>query len=243
MAGPAARKVVFDPDIRWRLQTDCASARRLAMLGSAGETVHYHRCHPLRADRHVGFMPTPVRILIATAVIVLPVIALAEVQIPLPQPAQSFSYEEKDWGIEPTSTPKLPPYGAPTPRSIPGARVISTLQLKSLLDADKSVVVIDVLNSKTRTTIPGAHWLPGAGDGRFGSSEKSRFAVALEKLTGGDKSRPLVFLCLSSECWESYNACLHAIEAGYNDVIWYRGGTNAWSGASLDRKQPDRVTW
>jgi rhodanese-related sulfurtransferase len=89
--------------------------------------------------------------------------------------------------------------------SIPGARMIKTLELKALLDANKQVVVIDVLDSKTRTTVPGAYWMPGAGDSRFYGAEKSRFAAALEKLVGSDKNRPIVFLCLSSECWESYN--------------------------------------
>ena len=55
------------------------------------------------------------------------------------------------------------------------------------------------------------------------------FRRTLERVSGGDKTRPVVFLCLSSECWKSYNACIHAIEAGYADVLWYRGGTNAWA--------------
>ncbi len=104
-------------------------------------------------------------------------------------------------------------------------------------------VVIDVLDSKTGTTVPGARWMPGAGDSRVFAAEKDRFTRAIEKLMGGDKNRPVAFLCLSSECRESYNACLHAIEAGYKDVLWYRGGTNAWSGARLDRRTPERMSW
>ncbi|MBX3681485.1 MAG: hypothetical protein KF731_02195 [Thauera sp.] len=123
------------------------------------------------------------------------------------------------------------------------ARVIKTLELKALLDVNKDVVVVDVLDSKNRRSIPGAFWLSGAGDGQFFAAEKNRFAAALEKLTGGDKTRPLVFLCVSSECWLSYNASLHALEAGYEDVIWYRGGTNAWTGASLDWTKPESVSW
>ncbi len=182
------------------------------------------------------------RIVIVLAIAVFPVVALAEVEIPQPTQSQTFSYEDKDWGVAPVSTPQGPPFGKPTPTSIPGARVIKTLELKALLEADKGVVVIDVLDSKTRTTIPGAYWMPGAGESRFFGA-KRRFSGALEKLTGGDKGRPVVFLCLSSQCWESYNASLHAIEAGYKDVLWYRGGTSAWTGANLDRKTPERVNW
>lgn len=158
---------------------------------------------------------------------------------------RAFADEDKDWGIEPTSKPQGPPHGMPTPMTIPGAKVIRTLALKALLDANKQVVVVDVLNSSsgTRETIPGAHWMPGAGDGRFYGAEKGRFATAMEKVTGADKNRPLIFLCVSSQCWESYNACLYAIEAGYKDVTWYRGGTNSWKRARLEMNAPERFNW
>lgn len=181
---------------------------------------------------------------IAIALLLSPGVILAAVPFtPPPEANTAFSYEDKDWQVQPIASPKLPPYHVPTPVSIPGARVIRTLELKALLAGTEKVVVIDVLDSKTRTSVPGAYWLPGAGDGRFYAAEKSRFSAALEKLTGGDKDRPVVFLCLNSECWLSYNASLHAIEAGYNDVIWYRGGTDAWQGANLERKRPAAVSW
>jgi PQQ-dependent catabolism-associated CXXCW motif protein len=169
--------------------------------------------------------------------------SIGQVSIPQIPNIQSFSYEDKDWGILARTSPKPPPYGTPTPRSIPGARVIMTLELKALLDSNSSIVVVDVLDSKTRTTVPGAYWIPEGGKDQFSDTEKSRFAEVLQKLTNGDKNRPIVFLCMSSECWESYNASLHAREFGYKDVIWYRGGSNAWTGANLDKKRPERIAW
>jgi PQQ-dependent catabolism-associated CXXCW motif protein len=181
--------------------------------------------------------------LLGVLALLLPRQALAQVPLPqLAQPVASFSYEDKDWQVQPTATPKQAPYHGPTPTSIPGARVIRTLELEALLARNDKVVVIDVLDSRTRTTVPGAYWLAGSG-GRLFAAEKSRFAAALEKLTGGDRDRPLVFLCVSSECWLSYNASLYALEAGYKDVIWYRGGTDAWGAASLERKKPELVSW
>ena len=56
----------------------------------------------------------------------------------------------------------------------------------------------------------------------------------LEKLTAGRKSVPIVFFCLSSECWLSYNAGLRAIELGYTNVHWFRGGTAAWERAGFE---------
>jgi PQQ-dependent catabolism-associated CXXCW motif protein len=185
------------------------------------------------------------RTFVAFLACLCPVLVLG--QVPFPQgPHQSittFSFEAKDWGIEAATTPKTAPYHAPTPISIPGARVIKTLELKGLLESNKNVVVVDVLDSKTRKSIPGAFWMVGAGDGQFFAAEKTRFSTALDKLTGGEKSRPVVFLCFDSECWLSYNAALHALEAGYKDVIWYRGGTNAWTGANLEWKKPESVNW
>jgi PQQ-dependent catabolism-associated CXXCW motif protein len=102
--------------------------------------------------------------------------------------------------------------------------------------------VVDVLDSKNRRTVPGAWWMSGAGSAAMYGAEMARFTAALEKLTAGDKTRPVVFLCLSSECWLSYNAALRAIESGYKDVLWYRGGTNAWKGASLELVEP-KVGW
>jgi PQQ-dependent catabolism-associated CXXCW motif protein len=183
------------------------------------------------------------RATMALIVLTFPIFAAAQIQIPQISQRQSFSYEDKDWNVEVQSSPQGPPYGKPTPTSIPGARVVSAQELKVLLDAHSEIVVIDVLDNAKRTTIPGAYWLPGAGAARFYAAETSRFSAALEKLAGPDKNRPLVFLCLSSECWESYNASLHAMEIGYKDILWFRGGTNAWTGASFERKPADRIDW
>lgn len=172
--------------------------------------------------------------------------ALGFTQVPYPQllpPIAAFSFEDKDWGVGASTTPRKSSYHAPTPTSVPGARVVKTLELKGLLESRKDLIVIDVLNSKNRQSVPGSFWMAGAGDGQFFDAEKSRFSTALNKLTAGDKNRPIVFLCLSSECWLSYNASLHAVEAGYKDVIWYRGGTNAWSGASLELMKAEPVAW
>src|SRR5262249_14167344 len=45
-------------------------------------------------------------------------------------------------------------------------------------------------------------------------------------------------LLLSPECWMSYNGALRAIHAGYTNVLWYRGGIEAWKMAGLPTSQP-----
>jgi PQQ-dependent catabolism-associated CXXCW motif protein len=202
------------------------------------------------ADKHysLGFL-RGISMIARTVLIlasVLSITAAAHAQVPIPhvaQPMTLFANEDRDWGVPATDTAQHAAINTPTPRAIPGGRVIRTLELKALLDANKDVIVIDVQGSATRTTIPGAHWLPGAGSGQFFRAERARFTEALEKLTAGDKTRPIVFLCVSSECWLSYNASLRALETGHKDVLWYRGGTDAWRGAGFDLRQAQRVAW
>lgn len=50
-------------------------------------------------------------------------------------------------------------------------------------------------------------------------------------MTGGNRETPLVLYCLSNQCWMSYNAALRAIHLGYTNVLWYRGGLEAWKAA------------
>jgi len=102
-------------------------------------------------------------------------------------------------------------------------------------------VLVDVLDGR-HETIRGAHWLPKGGSGS-GRQEDSRFSAALDKLTGGDKTQALVFFCLSSECWLSYNAILRARDLGYTNVAWYRGGTSAWSAANFPREITRKEAW
>jgi rhodanese-related sulfurtransferase len=87
------------------------------------------------------------------------------------------------------------------------------------------MALIDVL-SGYHSTIPGAVSLPGAGfSNQVDRSQQIMTAV------GGARGYPLVFFCAGASCWESYNAALRAIHAGFTNVYWYRGGLEAWAAA------------
>lgn len=176
-----------------------------------------------------------------TLLAIISQLAQAQVNLP-PMAAKGYFHELTDRGIAPVTAQKPAPYHAPTPTAIPGGRIIETSQLKALLDAKKDMLVVDVLDVRGRLTIPGAKWMPGAGEKLY-DGEKERLAKALFTLTEGNKSKPVVFLCLDAECWLSYNAALIAIGAGYTDVLWYRGGSQAWRGANLDVVEPEKVSW
>ena len=48
-----------------------------------------------------------------------------------------------------------------------------------------------------------------------------------------DRSTRMVFFCHDGTCPMSYNLAQAAISAGYSNVLWYRGGINAWMAAGL----------
>ena len=142
-----------------------------------------------------------------------------------------FADERKDFGVAPTkyARTRSAGQGTSTPTEIPGGKVVTTKGLIDMLTADQRPVVVVAYG--TQTVVPGGVVMDGAGEDRLYGLEKEKFAKALNSLSAGDKSRPMVFYCHSSKCWYSYNASLHAIELGYTNVFWYRGGRDSWQAA------------
>jgi len=132
-------------------------------------------------------------------------------------------------------------YRSPVPESVPGGTRIDADELKRLVDKDKALL-IDAAPaegagpdpasgtwrlSKPRDDIPGSHWLPDVGRGRLSPGMERYFARNLARLTGGDKSRPIIIYCLS-DCWMGWNAAKRAAGEGYRAVYWYPEGTDGW---------------
>jgi len=155
----------------------------------------------------------------------------------------AYAEEDRDWGVPPTARLRTVGYHSPTPLKIPGGRVVTTLELKALMEREPRPYVIDVLGGSIHRTIAGAFWMVGAGAGDMSKEEEKRFAEAMAKFAGGDKNRPLVFFCADAECWLSYNTALRAIALGYTGVMWYRGGIAAWRIAGQPMAQSDPFFW
>jgi len=155
-------------------------------------------------------------------------------QAQAPGGGYGYADEYRDWGIAPTKQLRQQPYHGPTPLEIPGAQVLPTRQLQAMLAGPDKPILIDVLSERGHVTLAGAVWLSGAGYGaNFLDPVQSVLVQLLGQLSGGDKTKPLVFFCASSQCWLSYNAALRAVAAGYSRVYWYRGGVDAWTAAAL----------
>ncbi len=137
-------------------------------------------------------------------------------------------------------------YRAPTPNSLEGAQVLSTDQAAEVWRGGKAAFV-DVLpqpprpvdlpqgtlwRDKPRLNIPGSIWLPDTGYGALNPAMEDYFRSGLERASGGDRSRILVFYCLK-DCWMSWNAAKRAQSLGYTHVDWYPDGTDGWQAAGL----------
>ena len=157
--------------------------------------------------------------------------------------AQStFGIEAKDWGIQQTRELRVEQYHAPTPLSHSTARTITTQTIHQLLVSDRTPVLVDVLGGGEHETIPGAIWLKGAGTGKhLNDSIQKKFATRLQAFTQGDKARTVIFFCLNAECWLSHNAALRATALGYANILWYRGGIEAWQQAGLPTERSKRA--
>jgi uncharacterized caspase-like protein/rhodanese-related sulfurtransferase len=143
-----------------------------------------------------------------------------------PASVRTFGREAMNWNIFPQDylqpSERIATF---TPTTIPGGRVITTGELQQAILARKPIGLIDVLDGY-HNTIPGAVSLPGAGMPQ--ATDRSQQILAAVK---GNRAYPLVFFCQGASCWESYNAALRAIHAGFTNVYWYRGGLEAWSAA------------
>jgi PQQ-dependent catabolism-associated CXXCW motif protein len=150
---------------------------------------------------------------------------------------QMMTIERADLGVPATRQLHNGEMHGPTPNSIPGGQVVTTKGLVELVQKHPvPFVLIDALG--------GAEMLPEAvpaawasKPGSFSDQTQQQLVQLLQQQTKGNKGEVLVFYCLSRECWMSYNAALRAINAGYTNVLWYRGGIQAWKQAGLPTAQ------
>jgi PQQ-dependent catabolism-associated CXXCW motif protein len=129
---------------------------------------------------------------------------------------------------------------SPTPTTIPGARLVTTDQLReAILGGRRQFLLLDAWEDFGHQGPPGALHLPYAGEpGNFNDTVQAQLGQQLYQITGGNFAYPLVFFCAGSGCWESYNAVLRTVRLGYSNVYWYRGGVAAWRATNLPLAWP-----
>lgn len=144
-----------------------------------------------------------------------------------------MAWERQDMKVSASKSLHTGSMHGPTPNSIPGGQVITTKGLVALLQSPQvRAHVFDVLGGPQQ--LPNA--IPAAAAsqaGSFNDETQQRFGQYLQQVTQGNREAPLVFYCQGPQCWMSYNASLRAINLGYKNVLWYRGGIEAWQQAGL----------
>jgi PQQ-dependent catabolism-associated CXXCW motif protein len=143
-------------------------------------------------------------------------------------------------------TYRLENYRTPTPKTLAGARVLTTDEAEALWKSG-SAIFVDVLphaprpanlppgtiwREKTHMNIPGSLWLPDTGYGELAPSTESYLRDGLRQITGGDLGKLLVIYC-QRDCWMSWNAAKRVLSMGYTNVAWYPDGTDGWEEALL----------
>jgi adenylate cyclase len=128
-----------------------------------------------------------------------------------------------------------------TPTTAPGARVIRTADLGQFLQQRKPLV-LDV--NGWGKSIPGAIALWGAGIGGTTSDPfQARLGHKMQELTHGDRGVPVVTMAWNADRFSGRNLALRLVALGYTNVIWYRGGREAWEVAGLSEAEVVVQEW
>lgn len=127
-----------------------------------------------------------------------------------------------------------------TPNTVQGATVIDAAALAKLIDGGRPVLIDVALADRKppamapnapwlplHRSIPGAIWMPGAGDGSGDPQFIEAFKARIAALTGGDLGRPIVTFC-HPECWGSWNTAKRLAGLGYTHVYWFPEGVEGW---------------
>lgn len=115
--------------------------------------------------------------------------------------------------------------------------LISTPDLKTLLDGDDDVLLIDAMPAAAsfdKGHLAGAvnfEFPKQAMDDWNAAAMSNRTKDDYEKLLGEDKQKLIVVYCGFVKCARSHNAAVFARELGYTNVKRYPGGIHAWRGA------------
>jgi PQQ-dependent catabolism-associated CXXCW motif protein len=151
---------------------------------------------------------------------------------------KNYHDEATDWKIlaPPLARPAMKNMNGPTPLALPGIRTIRTAELVALIKKTHPVIIDAEGYVEDLKTIPNAFLIDWIGVPKMSENEEVAVFNRLDMVMRSvekDIMRPVVVFCESSSCWLSACAALRLRELGYNNVLWYRGGKNAWKEAGL----------
>ncbi len=151
----------------------------------------------------------------------------------------AFADEHKDFGISTSTYHEQMGDFQPTPSLLQGGTVIDTLFLRQLVErgdqnSPPKPQIIDV--GSGASVIPGAVWT-WAQDA-WADQQAAVLAAARDAEQAG---RGVVIMGDGPFGGRSYDAAIALVKAGFQNVMWYRGGEEAWAASglpSVDRRTP-----
>jgi rhodanese-related sulfurtransferase len=123
-----------------------------------------------------------------------------------------------------------------TPDSLEGAKIVTSEDVKKLLDGGATIYDVRKKAEYAEAHIPGAKSLPY----KEKSKKVADFDMSKDRWKSdqlpADKAAAVIFQCNGARCWKSYKASVWAIGEGYTSVYWFRGGIPEWKekGLSVD---------
>jgi rhodanese-related sulfurtransferase len=114
-----------------------------------------------------------------------------------------------------------------TPRVLDRVKIVSAEEVIELMKA--GAVLYDTRSEEEYRDkhVQGAKWLPyGEKSAKEVGFDSTKDTFKLGAIA--DKNAPVIFACNGAECWKSYKSCVTAVNAGFTQVHWLRGGFPEW---------------
>lgn len=120
-----------------------------------------------------------------------------------------------------------------TPTVLPGAKLVSAPEVRDLMAKGVPVYDVRIEEEYQNGHLPGAISVPyKEGSAKEVGFDPADDQFALNKLPK-DKNAPLIMYCDGTICWKSYKSASMAIQAGWKNIYWFRGGFPEWREAGL----------
>ena len=106
------------------------------------------------------------------------------------------------------------------PESIPGATSVSAEEVVAMIISNPELVVID---SRKKT-----EYVKGHIEGAINILNTELTAARLEEVSP-DRNKALLFYCNGIRCLRSTDSIGKALDWGYANIFWFRGGWTEWT--------------
>ena len=106
------------------------------------------------------------------------------------------------------------------PENMPGTTIVSAEEVIEMILANPELIVID---SRKKT-----EYIKGHIEGAINIVNTELVLEGLESIAP-DRNRALLFYCNGVRCLRSSDSITRAVDWGYTNIYWFRGGWKEWT--------------